>query len=153
MKGITIWQPWAHLIAIGLKTIETQTRSFNYRGPLAIHAGCVIDSVAQRLVARQWPDLVPPGGYPTRAIVAVCQLVKCRPLTDADDAAAYCQCKGYHGLILQNVRRLIAPVPARGHLGLWPIPADLETQIRDRIVESGQRAAARRQAGKLRLES
>lgn len=38
MKALTLWQPWASLIALGVKTIETRGWSTNYRGPLAIHA-------------------------------------------------------------------------------------------------------------------
>lgn len=39
MKALTIRQPWASLIAAGVKTIETRSWSTEYRGPLAIHAG------------------------------------------------------------------------------------------------------------------
>lgn len=38
MKAITLWQPWASLIACGAKTIETRSWGTPYRGPLAIHA-------------------------------------------------------------------------------------------------------------------
>lgn len=38
MKAITLYQPWATLIAIGAKTVETRSWSTTYRGPLAIHA-------------------------------------------------------------------------------------------------------------------
>ena len=38
MKAITLWQPWASLIAVGAKRIETRSWSTNYRGPLAVHA-------------------------------------------------------------------------------------------------------------------
>jgi hypothetical protein len=38
MKAITIWQPWATLIAIGAKRYETRTWDTSHRGPLAIHA-------------------------------------------------------------------------------------------------------------------
>ena len=38
MKAITLHQPWAQLVAIGAKTIETRSWSTNYRGQLAIHA-------------------------------------------------------------------------------------------------------------------
>lgn len=38
MKVLTLWQPWADLIAIGAKTIETRGWSTNHRGPIAIHA-------------------------------------------------------------------------------------------------------------------
>lgn len=39
MKAVTLHQPWASLIALGVKTIETRSWSTAYRGPLAIHAG------------------------------------------------------------------------------------------------------------------
>jgi hypothetical protein len=38
MKGLTLTQPWATLIAIGAKRIETRSWSTSYRGPIAIHA-------------------------------------------------------------------------------------------------------------------
>lgn len=38
MKAITLWQPWATLVAHGYKRIETRSWKTNYRGPLAIHA-------------------------------------------------------------------------------------------------------------------
>ena len=39
MKALTLHQPWATLIALGVKTIETRSWRTNYRGPIAIHAG------------------------------------------------------------------------------------------------------------------
>jgi hypothetical protein len=39
VKFLTIRQPWASLIAVGAKHIETRPFSTKYRGPLAIHAG------------------------------------------------------------------------------------------------------------------
>jgi activating signal cointegrator 1 len=38
MKAITIWQPYATLIMLGLKRYETRHWSTSYRGPLIIHA-------------------------------------------------------------------------------------------------------------------
>jgi len=38
MKAITLHQPWASLITLGKKKIETRSWYTNYRGPLAIHA-------------------------------------------------------------------------------------------------------------------
>ncbi|SMC63672.1 ASCH domain-containing protein [Sporomusa malonica] len=39
MKAITILQPWASLIACGVKQIETRGWATKYRGEIAIHAG------------------------------------------------------------------------------------------------------------------
>ena len=38
MKIITLWQPWAELVAAGAKTHETRSWTTKYRGRLAIHA-------------------------------------------------------------------------------------------------------------------
>ncbi len=38
IKAITLWQPWASLLAIGAKIFETRPWSTRYRGPIAIHA-------------------------------------------------------------------------------------------------------------------
>lgn len=43
MKALSLWQPWATLIACGSKTIETRSWSTNYRGPIAIHAAKKVD--------------------------------------------------------------------------------------------------------------
>ncbi len=38
MKAISLWQPWASLMAMGLKKIETRHWATKYRGPLLSHA-------------------------------------------------------------------------------------------------------------------
>jgi len=38
MKALTLYQPWAMLVATGWKEIETRDWYTRYRGPLAIHA-------------------------------------------------------------------------------------------------------------------
>jgi hypothetical protein len=38
MKSLSLTQPWATLVALGAKTIETRSWATRYRGPLAIHA-------------------------------------------------------------------------------------------------------------------
>ena len=44
MRAITIWQPFATLIVLGLKKYETRCWGTSYRGPLIIHA------------AKRWDD-------------------------------------------------------------------------------------------------
>jgi activating signal cointegrator 1 len=39
VKILTLTQPWASLVALGAKHIETRSWSTSYRGPIAIHAG------------------------------------------------------------------------------------------------------------------
>lgn len=38
MKAISLWQPWASAVAIGLKKVETRGRRTLVRGRIAIHA-------------------------------------------------------------------------------------------------------------------
>lgn len=49
MKALTLLQPWATLVAIGAKKIETRSWSTSYRGPLAIHASKGFPKDAQHL--------------------------------------------------------------------------------------------------------
>lgn len=105
MKALTIRQPWASLIALGVKTIETRSWSTSYRGPLAIHAGkawpvpvaewqvpadrsntvgapCVERLVnAADPVTRRWEMLHTPLGV----VVAVVDLLDVVPIVDDCD--------------------------------------------------------------------
>lgn len=38
MKAISLWQPWATLLVMGIKKIETRSWPIRHRGPLLIHA-------------------------------------------------------------------------------------------------------------------
>jgi activating signal cointegrator 1 len=105
MKAITITQPWATLVAIGAKRIETRSWSTNYRGPLAIHAAgyrkggakahkalCGTEpfcSVLNAACKAHYDALDKSRGVlramaessfmPMGAIVAMCELVDCIP--------------------------------------------------------------------------
>lgn len=50
MKALTLWQPWASLVALGVKSIETRSWSTSYRGQLAIHAAATMPSYQNRYV-------------------------------------------------------------------------------------------------------
>lgn len=45
MKGLTIRQPYAQLLAIGAKRYETRPMPTKYRGPVAIHAGVTLKTM------------------------------------------------------------------------------------------------------------
>ncbi|HXI90499.1 MAG TPA: hypothetical protein VNH18_23505 [Bryobacteraceae bacterium] len=62
MKALSLTQPWATLVAIGAKRIETRGWPTKYRGPLAIHAAKVFPGsaklvcyAAMTLDALGWP--------------------------------------------------------------------------------------------------
>ena len=49
MKALTLHQPRASLVALGVKTIETRGWSTTYRGPLLIHAGKREPEIGERV--------------------------------------------------------------------------------------------------------
>jgi hypothetical protein len=56
MKAITLYQPWATLVAIGAKRIETRSWSTQYRGPLAIHVSKRVPKEYQKLCGFTAPE-------------------------------------------------------------------------------------------------
>lgn len=97
MKALTIRQPWASLIAAGVKTIETRSWSPRYRGPLLIHAGKARfgfsserAEVIRSLPLARWGDMRAHvkgdpemcDNYPLGAVVAVADLVDVVPIID-----------------------------------------------------------------------
>ena len=123
MKAITLTQPWATLIAIGAKRIETRSWRTNYRGPLAIHA-------SKALPAYQFRSVLEAHGFhgfydlPFGNIVATCELIDCVQITPDNVPPAP---EFYYGDYtagrwawhLSNVIALAKPIPAKGSLGLW----------------------------------
>lgn len=53
MKALSLLQPWASLVAIGAKRIETRSWSTRYRGPLAIHASAGFPPTCRKLCAEE----------------------------------------------------------------------------------------------------
>ena len=75
MKVITIKQPWASLIASGIKEYEFRSWKTNYRGKLLIHAGNGVDKDIDK-----FKDLN--LEYPKKRIVALVELIDCLKLDD-----------------------------------------------------------------------
>ena len=172
-RVLTVRQPWASLIALGVKTIETRSWRTDYRGPLVIHAGklwptpvaewqvpadrssTVGAPCVERLadaadpVSRRWEMLHTPLG----AVVAVVDLVDVVPIVDYADACDDPCVEHNHGhlhlwtlpwllrseepadvsdqlpygdfapgryaWLLDNIRPIDPPIPAKGRQGLW----------------------------------
>lgn len=148
MKAITIIQPWATLIALGVKTLETRSWPTKYRGEIAIHAGqkvdkdaCLVPQIREALLKHginDWREL------PTGAILAKATLTDvwsierpagpdgsvCRTSKDTGRFnmwGGYMPDEYYFGDYsdgrftwqLDDVSRLPSPIEAKGKLGLW----------------------------------
>lgn len=100
MKALTLHQPWASLVAVGAKTIETRSWSTSYRGPLAIHAArrpmgdaehslwweCIaaLKGVSDRAGVWAMSDH-PSHPLPLGCVVATCELVDILPIVKEGD--------------------------------------------------------------------
>lgn len=137
MKALSLTQPWATLVAIGAKKIETRSWRTSYRGPLAIHAAKGFPARARDLYdtnsriryALQADHKVRVADsalvLPRGAIVATCCLLDCVPVEQIDltylERSFGDYTPGRWGWLLADIKPLKTPIPAKGALGLWTI--------------------------------
>ncbi|MCI9585350.1 MAG: ASCH domain-containing protein [Bacilli bacterium] len=124
MKVITVKQPFASLIAAGLKEYEFRTWKINYRGEILIHAGKGIDKKAMKKFEHLGLE------YPLGCIIAKANITDCVFIDDDmkrklknKDSLVYSgvvnddSWSGY-GFKLGKIEK-IEPIKINGQLGLW----------------------------------
>lgn len=124
MKAITIKQPFASLIAAGIKEYEFRTWKTKYRGEILIHAGKGIDRKAMKKYEKYGLD------YPAGCIIAKAILTDCIEVDDEFRAILnkknplvyssiikHTEWEGY-GFQLENVEK-IYPISVNGKLSIW----------------------------------
>lgn len=150
MKAITLWQPWASLVATGAKKIETRGWPTKYRGPLAIHAAQKWNEELESLLS-YWEfqgGLAPLVGkpldltgntwagvqakhLPKSVIVCTCNLIDCIPTDNLTLKEIRHEqyfgdfTPGRFGWILDNIKPLEKPIPAKGSQGFWDWEGDI----------------------------
>jgi hypothetical protein len=129
MKAISLTQPWAALVALGVKRFETRSWSTRYRGPLAIHAAKGYPKYARdftRSDIHAHAASMRLDVWTFGAIIAIVDLMDVRPTIDftpeedfsTTEAALGDWTPGRFAWEFSHVRTIV-PVPARGSLGLW----------------------------------
>jgi activating signal cointegrator 1 len=133
MRGLTICQPFASLIAVGQKRVENRKWETPYRGPLAIHAG------KSRSWLKFWKDEIPAGmlfGH----VIATAKIIDCVPIEKIDEASlqpwlewlkSHVHATGPFCWVLADVKPLKRPFEWAGGLGLITIP--------DRLIEEASK--------------
>lgn len=125
MKVITVKQPFATLIAEGLKEYEFRTWRTKFRGDILIHAGKGIDKKAMERYKHLNLD------YPSGKIIAKATITDCVYVDDklkdelqVKDPLVYygilqkdSDWDGY-GFKLENIEK-IEPIEINGKLSLW----------------------------------
>ena len=128
MKALSIIQPWASLIATGIKDIENRTWRTNYRGEFLIHSSAKrLPAGWTALTSEQYAAatrLVNPYGkendvkqLPVSAIIGKARLVDCvlnHPSVWAE--------KGVWNWVLADVQLFSTPIlNVNGRLGFWEV--------------------------------
>lgn len=153
MKSITLWQPWASLMAVGAKRVETRwwpaPRTLQKDEAVAIHAavrapwkgfnemsGMAISAAIEAFgkFGIEKPELLPTG-----CVVAVCVFQCCRPTDILLDEVSTKErlfgdySAGRYGWELPLLYRLPEPIAARGQQGLWEweAPEELVRHVED----------------------
>lgn len=145
MKALSLWQPWASLIACGAKKIETRSWGTSYRGPIAIHAAKKWgpeqrgNAELLRVLLPRWEQLLS-GALPLGEVVAIAGLVDVAEMTDSwigEQTSTERICGGYapgrFGWMLERVRPVFG-LPLRGYQGLWGLDTLTAQEIERRAA-------------------
>ena len=123
MKVSTLKQPWATLVAQGIKKYEFRSWKTKYRGKLLIHAGAGVDKKELKRFEKLKLD------YPSKRIIAEVELEDCLKIDEelnnkiiAENNIAYGSKKreGY-AWKLTNIKKIESKEIINGKLGLWNI--------------------------------
>lgn len=132
MKVLSVRQPYATLLVIGAKAIETKARPSNYRGELGIHASARFDRAAMEL-CRQEPfrsalaraGYLAPDALPTGAILGIVEMMECCATGKLFEVISRVERSfgdyrpGRYGWVMSNPRAFTKPIPAKGALSFW----------------------------------
>ena len=133
-RAITLLQPWASLMAAGVKTIETRSRRTSYRGWVAVHSSArnpAREPLSGRLLelTRALPG---PHPCPLGLLLCVVELYDCKPVEEVrrDISPDEYACGGYSNgrwaYLTRNVRRLRVPFAVRGMQSIpWKLAAPI----------------------------
>jgi hypothetical protein len=127
MKVLSLIEPYATLIKLGKKKIETRSFKTNYRGELYIHA-------SSTKIPKEWKNnkevmsLVNDASLNFGYIICKCKLVDCVYMDEEfldkikKDKLEYLVGDyklGRYAWILEDIEVLDKPIFAKGKLGIW----------------------------------
>lgn len=128
LKVLTLRQPWATLVAEGIKKYEFRSWKTNYRGKVLIHAGTGIDKDDMKKYEHMNLD------FPSRRIIAVVEIEDCLELDEdlnkkiiSENNIAYGhKIRTGYAWKLKNIKKIDYGKEVNGKLGLWNIDLDEE---------------------------
>lgn len=160
MKALSLYQPWASLIAVGAKRYETRPWRTPYRGPLLICAAkkgvgsdYIAESVARSAAGQRALGGIDPRKLPLGCAVCLVDLVACYPTEDLEEGDSrlwggmerlLASDELYFGDFsggrfawrLDNVRALATPIPVKGKQGLWDVDEEIARAVLEQLAWS-----------------
>lgn len=127
-----MYQPWAQLMAMGLKTVETRRFRLSHRGDLAICAGRARVICLERILAK--PEFAALSGVKLEwgKVLCVVELYDCLPTTRYNPGAERPfgnYVFGRQAWLTRNLRTLPEPVPVRGSCGIFFLSAETQARV------------------------
>lgn len=140
MKALPMWQPWASLVALGAKRVETRGYP---PSRLGLHPGQRIAIHATKRATELWlceydyfcEYVLDPDALPLGALIATCTIARAVGITEttpaflrAKDPQEYAfgnYAIGRWAWVLADVAPLPAPVPFKGSQGAFDVPDHL----------------------------
>lgn len=127
MKVVSIIEPWASLIKEKVKYIETRSWKTNYRGKIYIHASLKkVPKKDERI--NKLVNLLKDKDFKYGHIIAEATLVDCIYMDEEflnkikENKQEYIcgeYSLGRYAWILDDIKELSKPIPAKGNLGIW----------------------------------
>lgn len=131
-KALSIRAPWWHYVLHGGKDIENRTWPTKYRGPVFIHASKWWSAGEVRATLLDISDAVPMPGravFDSRWHDARGCIVGRVDIIDCVATSASPWFFGPHGFVLANPVAFAEPIPCKGALGFFTVPADVLAKI------------------------
>lgn len=122
MKALSVREPFASLIAHGIKSIETRTWSTNYRGDLLICASKSKAEIDWNMVPKKHHNLIL---MKFGSALCIAELFKIESMQTADQPDACCSI--YPGAMSWHLRNIhkIKPFEVSGKLRLFEVDDEL----------------------------
>lgn len=140
MKALSLTQPWATAVILGVKKVETRSWSTKYRGVIAIHASKGFPRWAKDFAMTEHtlgrlPERLPLGGIIGLArIVDIGRTEFVKFGISAIERLYGDYSDGRYGWILTDVIALPEPIPCKGALSLWEVPREIEQRINSGVM-------------------
>lgn len=126
-RALTLTQPWATAIFIGLKQYETRSWTTRYCGPLLIHAAKGYPAFARAFWADEWDHGRGRTIMPFGAIIGRVTLVDVQATFPLSQNLTSLErlygdySRGRYAWKFESPVRFEEPVPCAGHLGIWQV--------------------------------